>query len=66
MAFEWVPQKFKDRPWITIGVFVAAIVVLTILGVYVVTQLADTLGADWVRNMLDKGIDSAIDPANKP
>lgn len=66
MAFEWVPQKFKDRPWITIGVFVAAIVVLTILGVYVVTQLADTLGADWVRDTLNKGIGAAVDPADKP
>ncbi len=66
MAFEWVPQKFKDRPWITIGVFVAAIVVLTILVLYVVVQLADTLGADWVRGMLDRGIGTVIDPGDKP
>ena len=66
MAFEWVPQKFKDRPWITIGVFVVAIVVLTLLGVYVLVQVADTLGADWVRGTLDKSIGEVINSTDKP
>jgi len=58
MAFEWVPKKFKDRPWVTIGVFVAAIVVLTVLAVYVLGQVAETLGADWVRLQLNDLIGS--------
>ena len=54
MSFEWIPKKFKNRPWVTIAVFVAAIVVLTLLGVYVLIQVASVLGPDWVRERLNE------------
>jgi hypothetical protein len=50
---DWIPAKFGKRPWITIAVIVVAIGALAVIGVYILEQVAETLGADWIKTRIE-------------
>ncbi len=52
-----IPKKFTDYPWVTAAVAVVLILVLLFGLTQILGDLADIFGADWIRGMIEGGID---------
>ena len=55
---DWIPNKFKRRPWISIAVVVGAITALVAVVVIALGYIADVFGVEWLKGRADIWLDN--------
>ncbi|MCZ6893021.1 MAG: hypothetical protein O7H40_03105 [Gammaproteobacteria bacterium] len=59
---DWIPERIRKRPLVSFGVFIAGVVVIGILGIYMLEKGCAVLSAQWCQDQLGGIIEGETKP----
>lgn len=59
---DWIPEKIKKRPFVTVAVVIGSVVILAFLSIYMLEKACAVLTTEWCQNQLGGIIEGTRSP----